>query len=277
MRRKKPDYLFWGISVLIFIGLALLTWSLAKQKSGSLEAFGWLTGAFIPAASYFYNQLQKRSLRFFLLTQQVKGIFYPVSLTWNLSAIFYGNEIPVDIVDKIFSAIKSLGNDKQAKIKRVNPYNALIEINPGPTLDITYSLQALSLADEPNASSYVQIHINNYRVGYREANHAIKKEIIPVLDAVTKITAFDSTTFTLTLEFTGRQNPFFSLYIANLPEEIVSKFHIRLVINEYEPDDTVLISESELSINAHSPLALQNLALEFLAFDSSLQGRLINA
>ena len=121
---------------------------------------------------------------------------------------------------------------------------------------------------------YIRVSIKNYRVGYAQTEYAIRREIAPILETIANVTQDVDTRYSLIIEFDKNKNPFFGLYIAQLPPESVSKFSIRLSIADYSPNDTVLISESQVAINTRTQASLQDLAIEFLSFSSSLQEHL---
>jgi hypothetical protein len=83
MSRRTKDLLFWLVVAIIIAGQGVLIWALLKNSASTLEAVGWITGAVIPFTAFLYNQLQKRSLRVFLLTNKARSLFSSQALTWS--------------------------------------------------------------------------------------------------------------------------------------------------------------------------------------------------
>lgn len=277
MSRKKKDFLFWIIVVIITVGQVILVVSLIRNSNSLLDAFAWITGAIIPAIGFLVDQLQKRSLRFFLFTNKLRSRFSTFSPTWNVSAVIRGENVTKEVLDQIVKKLGDLQRSKKTvKVKSLNANSYLVYITPGPTLEVTYTSVRPSPVYEMGDEEvpYIRVSIKNYRVGFVQAEQAIRREIAPILETVTGVAPNVDARYNLTIEFDKNKNPFFGLYIAQLPPEAVSKFSIRLSIDDHGPNDTVLISESQVAINTRTQASLQDLAIEFLSFDSGLQEHL---
>jgi hypothetical protein len=266
--------------VIIIAGQGVLVWALLRKSASTLEAIGWITGAVVPLVGFLYNQLQKRSLRVFLLTNKIRSLFSSRILTWSLSANLRKQNLTPDVLEGITrELLEDNKGHAKIKVKQVSRNDSIIEIDPGPTIDLAYTPGSFTadIDEDEDKWPYVQVTIRNYRVGYRQADHVIRHEILPVLETIANVTQAVESKYTFNIEFDKERNPFFGLYVAQLPPEIVSKFFIRLTVDNYGPNSTVLVSESNVSINTRTQRALQNLALEFLTFDPNLQEHLRRA
>lgn len=277
MSRQKKDLLFWFTVFGILVGQIILIWALIQNSANLLEALAWIIGAVLPAIGFLYNQIQKRSLRLFLFTQKLRSRFSTTAPTWNMSAIMRSEYVTNEALEQIIERLNSLRvNGRDIQVKHVNANSRTVYISSGPTLEITYTpprpTPVYEMGDE--TLPYIRVSIKNYRVGYAQTEYAIRREIAPILETIANVTQDVDTRYSLVIEFDKNKNPFFGLYIAQLPPESVSKFSIRLSIADYSPNDTVLISESQVAINTRTQASLQDLAIEFLSFNSSLQEHL---
>jgi hypothetical protein len=270
--------------VLIVLGslllVALVIWLsiLIEASKSPIEILAGLVSTVLPAAALFYSQLQKRSIRFFLFANRISGLLNDHVLTWRLSAKLTGDHIQPSSIDKIIQDItEELSHQFTIDTKRINKFSTLIFIDPGPTLEISYVFPEADDTENyglEDSRASLKILIRNYRIGYRQASHIIRKEVVPILEGISRSVKPAEQKFTFDIDFDRKRNPFWGLYITSIPAEIVSSFFVRLQVNAYSKNETVLISESKLTINTESETALQNLALEFLAFDSGLRERL---
>lgn len=280
MSRRSKNLLFWLVVLIIIAGQGVLVWALLQKSTATLEAIGWITGAVIPFVGFLYNQLQKRSLLVFRLTNKVRSLFSSHVLTWSLSANLRKKNLTSAVIEEITQKLLAENTERsKIRVKRISRNNHIIEIDPGPTIDLGYTPGSY-IADVDHDEEkwpYVQITISNYRVGYRQADYVIRREILPVLETIDSVVQAAESKYTFNIEFDKDKNPFFGLYVAQLPPEIISKFYIRLTIDNNGQNGTVLVSESNLSINTRTQQALQNLALEFLTFDPYLQEHLKRA
>jgi len=191
-----------------------------------------------------------------------------------------GDNIAADVLGRVIEKLVDLDNGAtNVEVKARGEYNRTVFITPGPTLEIAYTPSPRSFENEAGGQNlpYVQVSMRNYCVGYRQASYVIRRQIAPVLEAIASVIQTVESKYTLVVDFGKQQNPFFGLYIAQLPREAVSNFFIRIAAKNYGPNDTVLVSQSKIAINTHTQNALQNLALEFLAFRSDLQEQLESA
>lgn len=280
MGKRGKDLIFWLVVAIIIAGQGVLVWALITKSSSLIEAIGWISGAVVPFIGFLYTQLQKRSLRIFLLTNKFRSLFSSHPLTWSLSANFKRQDLMPEALEQVSQKLlDDNGGKANIKVKRITRNDSIIEIDPGPTIDLTYTPgMFIADADEDDDKwPYIQVSIRNYRVGYRQADQVIKREILPVLETIANVIQAVDSRYTFTIEFDKERNPFFGLYLAQLPPEIISKFFVRLTIDNYGPSSTVLVSDSNVSINTRTHSALQNLALEFLTFDPNLQEHLKRA
>jgi len=105
----------------------------------------------------------------------------------------------------------------------------------------------------------------------------MKHAIAPALEVISSVVTSSERKYSLSIDFDKSANPFFGLYIANIPPEIVADFSIRLNLNSLGHNTNVLISEKKVAINTDSQRTLEDLALEFLAFEYSSAEYLSNA
>jgi hypothetical protein len=280
-KMNKKSSTSWILPVLVIVGSVVLSWILfASGDTSPVDIAGWITGALLPASIFLYGQLQKHSFRFFLFTNRVRSFFGKGTLTWNLSVNYKNKYISSDsALMEIEKAVKAFHSDSvDVRIRRISSRNSIIHITPGPTLEIFFEAGGYTCADGiQEASSNIHVTISNYRTGYRQATSALKEEIIPVLETISCALDTSDTQYSFEIDFDKENNPFFGIYLANLPPDTVSKFFIRLNIENKPHNDTVLISESKISINTRSQNRLGNLALEFLTFSTGLQEKLKNA
>jgi hypothetical protein len=269
--RRRIDILFWFLVLAIVSGLSALTVALGTKNTSALETFGWIMGAVLPALMWLYGQAQKRSIRVFLFTNYLRSLFSTRALTWNLSATLQSEDITPTTLESIVQKLIELEGDRTTVTwKRISDYNTIVDITPGPSLDINYSPTSPPYDDVRESNlPYLQISIKNYRVGYRQASHAIRREIIPILEKITSVLRTAESKYSLVVDFDKDNNPFFGLFVAKIPPEAVSNFFIRLNLRDFGQSNTVLISESKISINTGSQHALENLALDVLAFNAS--------
>src|SRR6185503_11535923 len=135
-----------------------------------------------------------------------------------------------------------------------NANSRIVYISSGPTLEIIFSPSRPSPVHELGDQElpYIQVSIKNYRVGYAQAEYVIRREIAPILETITSTTQNVDTRYSLVIDYDKNKNPFFGLYIAQLPPEAIAKFSIRLAVNSHSLKDTVQISESQVSISTHT-------------------------
>jgi hypothetical protein len=279
MSRKQQGWLFWVTNAVMLGGLGLLSWSLLiKNRSGTVEIVGFVTGAVIPTLSFLYTIAQRYSLRLYLLVSRLRAKFVYNSPTWNLTATFSGENLEASTLDVIVSKLLAQQTDaSQVRVRNLDKFTRNITIHRGPNLEVRYNAPLPSPTDiEEKGKASIQVLIDNYHVGYRETSFVIGRKINPLLEMIAGAVQGASARYSLVIEYDKDQNPFFGLYVAHLPLEAVSKFMINLTISD-KPRETVLISETKIAINTSSQHSLYNLAVEFLTFQSSLEGRLSHA
>lgn len=252
---------------------------MTNDRDAAAQIVGWLTGALIPALALISSWLRNRSLRFFLLTQRLRSLFSKDTPAWRLSAQFHGDNITSETLEKIMVVLAA---DKRGansiSIKQTNRDVKEISYVPGPTFEISHHRSHPAPHDiDQAAPAYIQVAIRNYEADYRKSSYAIKHRVIPILEDVSRIIQNVNASYSLVIEYPKSSNPFFGLYVASLSPSAISSFSVRLVINDYEPNDTIDISETRLAIHTRSQNALQHLAVEFLTFDMNLGERLNNA
>lgn len=274
MTSKLKEIFTWLPVAIVLICNIIIIVVLMRDMVSALELIGWVGGAVIPALSFLNTYIGKRSLRFFLLSQRLRGFLTDHVPAWSIAAQFKGKHITDEVVEEAIKRI--LGKRKEASVKTINPGTRQITLVGGPTLEITH-IKPLTIADRTvQQQACIEVLIRNYRVGYKQAAHAIRREIMPLLEDISSALQASDAKYTMTVNFDKNNNPFFGLYLAHFNPEKVSSFFVRLKINEYEPNDTVLVSSDKIAINAFSQNALQNLALEFLTYDLRLEERFSN-
>jgi hypothetical protein len=260
---------------IIAIGFGVLTNALLSQPDITPEVIiGWLTGGLLPLLTIIYSQIKKRSIHFFLLSQRIRTFFSLQTLNWSLAASFTGSNISHDIIDDIVNQLMSLNSERvKVNVKRINLYNCLVTIIPGPAIDLTFIPQVNRYGDAPVEANEPSIYlsINNYRIGHRQVTKVLSKEIAPVLEIIShSIHSMDSL-YSFTIEFDKNQNPFYSLYVSKIPTNNIAQFLIQLNIYQQGQKSRVVVSDSKISITAKSQAILRDLALQFITFDSSLE------
>jgi hypothetical protein len=272
-RRGMPTW-FWLFIASVVVGQGILIYNLIEEKDSAISAIGWLTGAFIPAVAFIFGFWQKHSLWFFLRVQYIRSFFSSQTPAWSLSAHFSGENITEETLDQITKKVVSrLGSDR-VRVRIIKADTRHILVTPGPTLEVVFNQSEPSAVSEFEAdkSAYIQAYIRNYQVGYRQAVHAIRYDLLPLLEDISNVIKSVDTRYTMTIEFDKNNNPFFGLYVSQFNPDLVASFSVRLMING-DPHTTIQVSETRITINAPTQSALQNLAIEFLTFNSKLQER----
>ena len=140
MRRDSGKIWFWAVTLIIALGLLVLAWALTSNNASTLDIIGWITGALLPALIFLFGELQKRDIHFFLFVNRIRGFFNTNTLTWSLSANFQDETIDKQVLGTIVNKLTQMSNAKTSiKTKQVNEFNQIVEISPGPTLDIAYT------------------------------------------------------------------------------------------------------------------------------------------
>ena len=273
MSKNGKDKLLWLVVALILIGQIILIWSLMSNDASGLTAVGWITGALLPVGTFLFNLLQRRSLRFFLFTNRLRSRLSTFTPTWNMAVIIRGEQINISALDNITQRLRQLESQGRAiRIKRLNPKSYHIEVQNGPTLELAFTPERLSAISELGDTDlpYIRVRIGNYRVSLAPAERIFRKEIAPILETIIAAVPAAETRYNLTIDFEKENNPFFGLYIAQLPPDAISMFTIRLSMNDYSPNSYVLISESQVAVNTRTQSSFQDLALQFLTFEPTL-------
>ncbi len=276
MTKRTTTFLFWITVAITFLGQVVLIWALLRSNTSTLEKFGWFTGAVLPFLYFLFDQLQKRSLQVFLLINRVKAAFSKSVTQWQIAANFYNPAVNKESMDLVSAALMEEYGSQNISISNISAAKRVVQINRGPAVSISYEPSQPSYSgDEDIESPLVRVEIgSNYRVGYFQASRVIKNEILPALNTISRALGGDAQ-YRMNIEFDKGKNPFFGLYISQIPPETVSNYYIKLSPNNSR-SDSVMISQDKLSINTRSQTSLQNLALEFLTFDYELQGHLPN-
>ena len=274
MFKPKSKILFWITFVLIMAGQALLVWALIQSNTKLLDIFSWAIGVFLPFALYLFDQLKKRSLQWFLWSNRLKSFFSTQPSVWNMSVSIRSETIDENVIDNIIDRLNDTA--KINRVTKLDKHTRLIEIKSAPTLRIEYypsTADAIFEAGNKTVPS-VLVSIHNYRVGYRVAANIIKREVAPLLEKIVDTIANADPRYRLTIEFDKANNPFFGLFISQLPENSVSRFSIQLNIRSYGAGNKVSVSESRLDIDTRAQSAFNDLAVEFLTFGSELEDHL---
>lgn len=277
MKVNVRSILYWLLVAIVLFGQVTLAWFIWTESSTALEAVGWITALVLPLAGFLYTQFQKRSIRFHLLTSRIQSRLSKYSPSWRLSLLMTGDEIQDDTFESVLKALAELqAGDKPARLRRLNSQEALVEYQNGPNLELVYSPADWSpIADLGNREPpYIKASINNYRVGFAQAAQAIRREVAPILEAIGTSVPKVETKYRLTVDFDKNKNPFIGYYIAQLPPDAIQDFSVRLSIDHYNPNDVVTISDSQIAIQTRTQSALQDLAIDFLSFDSALADHL---
>lgn len=280
MAQRVTKLVPWLLVIIFLAAQCILAWALYQGSASLLEFFGWLIGAIIPGFAFLYDQLQRRSLPVFLFVNRIRHRFNTNVLSWNLSANFRKSGLEPDVLLHIQRAITRATEASQSvKVKHTTAYSMILEIEDGPNIDVEYDPGTTHTESEDvyESAPYIQVFINNYRVGFGHAEHVIKHEILPVLEVISREIQEDESRYTFNIRFDKNQNPYFGLYVAQLPTELISLFAIKLNIASHGQRNTVSVSENSVAINTKNQRALQDLALEFLTFDPNLQEHLKRA
>ena len=280
MGRRIKDWSLWIVILVILAGLAILVWAIITNSRNILEAFGWITGAVIPATIFIFDQLHKRNLRLFLFTNKLRSLLSKRAPTWNLSVLMQGEQVTEKSIDQITKKLLELRSDtSDTKVMRFDANSSTVYIRSLPPIEITFTPTMQSPIPELGDKEFpsIKISMRSFRVGYAQSSVAIQDDISPILESIAGTIQDTETRYSLVIDFDKDKNPFYGLYIANLPPETISKFSILLVFNNQGQKDTVAISESKVAINARTQTALKRLALNFLTFDPKLEGLLRHA
>lgn len=276
-RNRRTPYFEILMVIFVILSQSWIIWAILQQSRDTLTLLGWISGATIPAIILVFNIFKSRSTRFFIFVNQIRSLLSDSTPRWELKAQWQGVAIAPNTLEKLVDSFRTYtANGIKTTVTKSDASTYLIFISPGPILEITYSKPTPSVVEvgaEDNPP-YIYARIRNYNVSFRRAAHAIRKEILPVIERVNSVIGTSEVRYSLSIEFDKSQNPFFGLYLSQLPEEVVSKFIVRLNVSDYQSKDEVLISETKILINTQSQNALQHLALEFLSLDYNLSRRL---
>ncbi len=270
MKRSGLHPALYVLLLLMIGGNLYLIKLMIDNKAAAYEVIGWLTGAFLPLALLILDQLQKRRLTVFLLTQRFRALFSYHTPSWRVSAHFTGDDLGIATLDKITDRLTSRNPlAVNAKFRKITDQIVQVGFTPGPELEISLDTPSRprSLSGSDKRSSSIHVSIKNYKVDYKNARHAILHEIVPILDEISRCIDDVDAKYSLVIHYDKNSNPFFGLYVAHLDPAVVATFSVQLLIGENED---VAITEKQLAINTRSQSSFQNLALEFLTFDRRL-------
>lgn len=272
MKNKQKSNIIFYISVIaIIIGQVAIIIAIFRSSTDLLEIFGWITGAILPSIGFLYALIKQRSLQFFLISNRIKSFFSTNPTNLSMSVNIKSESINEDTLESILEKLKSVST--KPKVTRLDTHTRIIESKSHPMLKVEYYPQRTGAISEIGESEIPSIFvtIQNYKVGHRVAAHAIKQEISRSIEQIGSVIANADSQFNLTIEFQDNKNPFFGLFISQLPQESISRFSIQLNINSYGVRNRVSISEKRLDIASKSQLAFNDLAIEFLTFGSELE------
>lgn len=279
MPKRSSRLLSWILLGTLAIGQIALLVALISNNLTYLDIAGWFFGAIVPGLMLLYEWLKSNNLRFFLWSNRIRSRFSRFSPSWGLAALMEGPDITEETLDEVIERLKSLGNDaKKVVVREAKEGARFVDLIPGPQLEISFARARpgpmLELDD--NELPSIRLAVRNYNVGFAQAERVIRRDISPLLELFADVVPHSQSKYKLTIRYEKGENPFYGLYIAQLPEEAISEFAIRLIVDDYGPSNTVTISESQLAINTNRQWALRDLALDFLSFDPGLRERLIS-
>ncbi|MCC6607884.1 MAG: hypothetical protein IT327_32055 [Anaerolineae bacterium] len=268
---RKASIVFYVSVIVIIIGQVTIVVAIFRSNTDLLEKVGWFTGAVLPALGLLYNLVKQRSLQVFLWSNRLKNFFSVSPTNWTMSVNIKSESINESTLDSIVEKLKT--TMVKPTITSLDSYTRVIESKSTPMLKIEYYPLRTGGITEWGDSEIPSIFvtIQNYKVGHRVAAHAIKQEISHSIEQIGSVIANADSQYNLTVEFQDNKNPFFGLFISQLPQESISRFAIQLNINSYGVKNRVSISESRLDIASKSQLAFSDLASEFLTFGSGLE------
>jgi hypothetical protein len=266
-----------AIIVFIFVLVVVVggTWSsitAPTDKSNFEIALGLasnILGALAVLAST-YQWLHSHNLKFYLWIQRQRHKWFPSkSSTWDIQAKWQGNG-GEDSLAEFEKWLKSHYSGEILVWKQVKGLRSY-QVDGRFNIESSYEVKGTT----ENDSSFLSVlRIYALTVNFSESKDIMNKDVIPLLhkmiDLVRPIA--NEQAYNLTMNFTGKQNPFIGLYIQGLHPQEIKQFQIVVSPHMYDKETTgiVRVSPGNLSISTHSIREFEMMATDFLSFAPSL-------
>jgi hypothetical protein len=159
----------------------------------------------------------------------------------------------------------NLRKDSRFKIKILKQNDREKELEINETLFIT--LTFVDESESPFGLSHIDVVSRTIEVSYGHAKKKLENQIEPFLLSLANIIKPEKHSFELNVDFMGKSNPFFNVYIANLSPSQVEDFRVVLHVDGNSPNslsDKVVISSNSLHITADSTNSFRKLAENFI-------------
>ena len=256
-----------SILLVAFFSLGII--ELLGQEEFKYRLLILLLSGFVGLLVDFFTQLQKHNLSFYFWWLRWKNKLRNYKAKWSLFIRFSGKfneDIIKELEDFILSKEKIKGNKKI-----IRTTNQSIEFS----IDDTIRFEVIYEPESPLDSTVgdISFKLFAFEIGCNDAEEKLNSKIVPLLEIFRDFLRPQKTSYTLDVDFQGR-NPFYALYIEHLKPEQIDDFNVNLVIDEYTKGtrgDNVSIKKDKVNIVTSSSNSLALLAKDFIFLSPAIK------
>ncbi|HMS40251.1 MAG TPA: hypothetical protein PKE69_08500 [Pyrinomonadaceae bacterium] len=244
--------------ILLILYIASASYAVYSNYSNATLIAG--VAGLVATGRLFLQELAKKNLRLYIAIERLKLKIKPDTTSkWWFHAR-YDDINSENVLNNIFDALKA----SRFVVKQLSKTDREIELEIDETIRVNISLTPFS--ESSFNVNHIDVVSRKLEVSYGRAKEKLSAEIEPFLQLLERELKPKSRSLILNIEFMGN-NPFFNIYIANLPPSQVEDFRVILHIDGNSPNnerDRVEISKSKVRITADSTTSFKELAESFI-------------
>lgn len=251
----------YAVLFVVLVALSISSLRADFSYTGLIIQIGLLLGW----SRLVFQELQKKHLPlyFWWERQKVRWWYGDSTSKWWFHARYDGIQ-----TDDVFEELDAKLKDSRFKIKTLRGNNREREFQIDDSLYVTVHLgMATDSPDEVPDVDHIAVTSRVMEVSYGYAKTRLETQIQPFLSLLDSVLKPDSHSFELNVDFMGDGNPFFNVFIANLPASKVEDFRVVLHVDGNSPSankDRIVISSKKIKITADSPASFNKLAQDYL-------------
>jgi hypothetical protein len=225
---KRQQYLFVGIVIVV---AALLGGLFALYPAQVVAIISGVAGWVLLVLNWAYKHWDK----LYLLVQRIKAFFAP-DTTWFMTVRYQVQNADVSLLRDVERLLCDRYPNEAKKIYKLS--SNILDLTMGP-------MHAQIMV---NGEDDVEVHILDMQVTLQKTEDVLAKVIGPILDCIESVFKPERKRYFFTVQFDGKRNPYFGLYLQRLANVEVLNFDVTFNVENGQ----IELHQDQLTIKANS-------------------------